>query len=225
MLQKSDTLLHILYIIAIVSEAITGALSAGKYRMDLFGVLFISLVTAIGGGTIRDIMLNMHPTTWVQHPEYVLLLCCFSMLAVKIPYFFAKFDRNLFLFLDAIGLISFSIIGVNKALGHDFSFVVCVIAGVITGVSGGMLRDILCNKIPLVFQKELYAIVSIVACMLYYVLCVYTDFPNILSVLITLIFGFGFRVIAIHYELSLPVFFFDESKVSKPTSKDKKNSK
>ncbi|STQ86682.1 trimeric intracellular cation channel family protein [Helicobacter muridarum] len=216
--------LQVLYIIAIVSEAITGALSAGKYRMDLFGVLLISLVTAIGGGTLRDIVLDMHPMTWVQHPEYVIMLCFFSMLTVMIPYFFARFDR-LFLLLDALGLISFSIIGVNKALEHDFGFVVCVISGVITGVSGGILRDILCNKIPLVFQKELYASVSIVACILYYVLCVYTNIPNIFSVLITLVFGFGFRVVAIHYKLSLPVFIFDESKSNDSISKDKKDSK
>lgn len=214
-------ILQILYIIAIVSEAITGALSAGRHRMDLFGVLLISLVTAIGGGTIRDIVLNMHPVTWVQHPEYVVMLCFFSMLTVTIPYVFARFDR-LFLLLDALGLIAFSIIGVNKALDWGFGFVVCVIAGVITGVSGGILRDILCNKIPLVFQKELYASVSIVACILYYCLYTYTDLPNIVAVLATLVFGFGFRVIAIRYKLSLPVFVFDESKVKKDDSKNEK---
>ena len=170
-------ILQILYIIAIVSEAITGTLAAGKHRMDLFGVLLIALVTAIGGGTIRDIVLNMHPMTWVKHPEYVIMLCFFSMLTVKIPYFFANLSK-LFLMLDAIGLISFSIIGVDKAMQHGFGFVICVIAGLITGVSGGIGRDILCNKIPLVFQKELYASVSIVACMLYYCLCLYTPLPN-----------------------------------------------
>ncbi len=214
-------ILQVLYLIAIVSEAITGALSAGKHRMDLFGVLLISLVTAIGGGTIRDIVLDMHPMTWVQHPEYVLMLCFFSMLTVMIPYFFAHFDR-LFLLLDALGLISFSIIGVNKAFTHDFGFVVCVIAGVMTGVSGGILRDILCNKIPLVFQKELYASISIVACILYYILCVYTELPNIIAVLSTLIFGFGFRVLAIHYKLSLPIFIFDEEKMKKHNNKENK---
>ncbi|RDU73389.1 trimeric intracellular cation channel family protein [Helicobacter aurati] len=216
-------ILQILYIIAIVSEAITGALSAGKYRMDLFGVLLISLVTAIGGGTIRDIVLNMHPMIWVQHPEYVIILCFFSMLTVMIPYFFARFDK-LFLLLDALGLICFSIIGVNKALGQEFGFIICVIAGVITGVSGGILRDILCNKIPLVFQKELYASISIVACILYYLLCVHTTIPNTFAILITLVFGFGLRVIAIRYKLSLPIFIFDEVKQKKLTHKDKKDS-
>ncbi len=202
-------ILQILYIIAIVSEAITGTLAAGKHRMDLFGVLLIALVTAIGGGTIRDIVLNMHPMTWVKHPEYVIMLCFFSMLTVKIPYFFANLSK-LFLMLDAIGLISFSIIGVDKAMQHGFGFVICVIAGLITGVSGGIGRDILCNKIPLVFQKELYASVSIVACMLYYCLCLYTPLPNEVSVIATLIFGFTFRMVAIKYSLSLPTFIFDE---------------
>ncbi len=204
-------ILQILYIIAIVSESITGALAAGRYKMDLFGVLLISLATAIGGGTIRDILLNMHPMTWVQHPEYVIMLCFFSMLTTHIPYFFANLSK-LFLLLDAIGLIAFSIIGVNKAMEHEFGFVICVIAGVVTGISGGILRDILCNKIPLVFQKELYASVSIVACVLYYFLYEYVPIPHDVSVIITLIFGFAFRVIAIHYKLSLPVFSFDEEK-------------
>lgn len=212
-------ILQILYIIAIVSESITGALAAGRYRMDLFGVLLISLVTAIGGGTIRDILLNMYPMTWVKHPEYVIMLCFFSMLTTRIPYFFANLSR-LFLLLDAIGLIAFSIIGVNKAVEYGFGFVVCVIAGVVTGISGGILRDILCNKIPLVFQKELYASVSIVACVLYYCLYFYTPIPNDISVVITLIFGFLFRVIAIHYELSLPVFSFDETKLPNDKEKD-----
>ncbi|RDU65714.1 hypothetical protein CQA53_06015 [Helicobacter didelphidarum] len=206
-------ILQILYIVAIVSEAITGTLAAGRYRMDLFGVLLIALVTAIGGGTIRDIILDMHPMTWVTHPEYVIMLCFCSMLTTKIPYFFASLNR-LFLMLDALGLIAFSIIGVNKAIEHiehEFGFIICVISGVITGISGGIVRDILCNKIPLVFQKELYASVSIVACILYYCLYFYTPLPNDISVIITLIFGFGFRMVAIHYKLSLPVFIFDEN--------------
>lgn len=214
-------ILQILYIVAIVSESITGTLAAGRYRMDLFGVLLIALVTAIGGGTIRDITLNMHPMTWVTHPEYVIMLCFCSMLTTRIPYFFANLSR-LFLLLDAVGLIAFSIIGVNKAISHDFGFVVCVISGVITGVSGGIARDILCNKIPLIFQKELYASVSIVACILYYCLYFYTPLPHDISVIITLIFGFSFRMIALHYGLSLPVFIFDEEENHK---KDDKNSK
>lgn len=216
-------ILQILYIIAIVSESITGALAAGRYKMDLFGVLLISLVTAIGGGTIRDILLNMHPMTWVKHPEYVLMLCFFSMLTTRIPYFFANLSR-LFLLLDAIGLIAFSIIGVNKALEHEFGFVICVIAGVVTGISGGILRDILCNKIPLVFQKELYASVSIVACVLYYCLYRYTSIPSDIVVIITLFFGFTFRVVAIHYELSLPVFSFDDTKLPHDKTKDTRSS-
>ncbi|MWV61973.1 trimeric intracellular cation channel family protein [Helicobacter saguini] len=212
-------ILQTLYIIAIVSESITGTLAAGRHKMDLFGVLLIALVTAIGGGTIRDIVLNMHPMTWVKHPEYVLMLCFCSMLTTKIPYFFASLSR-LFLMLDAIGLIAFSIIGVNKAIEHEFGFIVCVISGVITGISGGIARDILCNKIPLVFQKELYASVSIVACVLYYCLYFYTPLNADVSVILTLIFGFSFRMIAVKFKLSLPVFIYEDSK--KDIDKDSK---
>lgn len=202
-------LLLSVYIIAIIAEAITGALAAGKYKMDLFGVILISLVTALGGGTIRDILLDTHPLTWVVHPHYILLLICFSVLTMIVPYFIARFDKA-FLLLDALGLVAFSIIGVDKALSHDFGLIICIVAGVTTGVFGGILRDIFCNRIPLVFQKEVYAGVSIIACILYYLLLKHTSISKDISIIITLIFGFAFRSVAIYYKLGLPVFIYDE---------------
>ncbi|PAF45612.1 hypothetical protein BKH40_01655 [Helicobacter sp. 11S02629-2] len=203
-------ILFVLYIIAIIAEAITGALAAGRHKMDLFGVMLISLLTAIGGGTVRDVVLGSYPTTWVLHPEYVLMLCVVSLLTVAMPYFLARFGK-LFLLLDALGLVAFSIIGVDKALSLGHGIIVCVVAGVFTGVAGGILRDLLCNKIPLVFQKEVYAGVSIVTCILYYLL-LKTELNHTLIVIITLIVGFSFRALAIYYKLGLPVFNYDEEK-------------
>ncbi|PAF51841.1 hypothetical protein BKH43_00995 [Helicobacter sp. 13S00401-1] len=203
-------ILFVLYIIGIIAEAITGALAAGRHKMDLFGVMLISLLTAIGGGTVRDVILGSYPTTWVLHPEYVLMLCVVSLLTVAMPYFLARFGK-LFLLLDALGLVAFSIIGVDKALSLGHGIIVCVVAGVFTGVAGGILRDLLCNKIPLVFQKEVYAGVSIVTCILYYLLTK-TSLNHNLIVIITLVFGFSFRALAIYYKLGLPVFNYDEEK-------------
>lgn len=204
-------LLLVLYILAIVAESITGALAAGKYKMDLFGVMLISLVTAIGGGTIRDILLNMYPLTWVEHPNYIILLCSASIITTIIPSTILRFDKA-FLILDAIGLIAFSIIGVNKALEYGHGFLICVVSGMVTGVFGGVLRDILCNRIPLVFQREIYAGVSIASCVIYYVLHTYTHISNNSVIFITLVLGFLMRIVAIYYKLSLPIFVYDKNK-------------
>lgn len=203
-------LLTILYIVGISSEGMTGAIAAGRHKMDLFGVIFIALVTAIGGGSIRDILLEHHPLTWVAHPEYVVLICVCALLTTKIPAVVLKHE-SLFLTLDAIGLVVFSILGAMVAMDKDLGFVIAVSAAVITGVFGGILRDILCARIPLVFQKEIYAGVSIIAGALYYALIEFLGFGELLSTLITLTLGVGMRLLAIHYEWSLPIFSIKES--------------
>lgn len=204
-------LLTTLYIIGIASEGMTGAIAAGRHKMDLFGVMFIALVTAIGGGSIRDILLGHYPLTWVAHPEYVILICLCALLTTKIPKVITRLE-GLFLTLDAIGLVVFSILGARIALDENLGFIIAVSAAVITGVFGGILRDILCTRIPLVFQKEIYAGVAIFAGALYYVLIEYVKMNDLLASIITLLLGVGFRLLAIYYKWSLPVFSLDEKK-------------
>lgn len=202
-------LLTSLYIIGITAEGMSGALAAGRHNMDWFGVVFIACVTAIGGGSIRDVLFGHYPLTWVAHPEYLAIVCFAAILTTKIPYFVARFERT-FLVLDAMGLAVFSVIGARVGLDLHPSGAMAVTGAVITGVFGGILRDIFCARIPLVFQKELYASVSLLVGSLY-VLCdwIHTQYfeLNANFILIAcLSVGFVARLVAIRYHLGLPTF-------------------
>lgn len=196
-----------LYLIGITAEAMTGALAAGRLRMDLFGVVMIATVTAFGGGSIRDILLGHYPLTWVAHPEYLLLTTSAALLTIWIAPLMSRL-RMLFLMLDALGLVAFTIIGVKVAQSMGLGMPVAVLAGLITGIFGGVIRDLLCNRVPLVFQKELYAVVSLGSACLFLVLQ-QMAWPAWLITLLTLAAGFTVRMLAIRYQWHLPRFEYN----------------
>ncbi|WP_419534639.1 trimeric intracellular cation channel family protein [Endozoicomonas sp.] len=202
-------MLTVLYVIAITAEAMTGALSAGRRGMDPVGVIFVACCTAIGGGSVRDMLLGSYPLTWVETPMYIVITTVAAILTIFLQRYM-KHMFKVFLVLDAVGLITFSIIGAQKTLDLGHGYIIASVMAVITGVFGGILRDILCNNVPLVFRKELYASVALISIGFYFTLQLLEVNPTV-TVISTLVFGFIFRMIAVRLKLELPKFVYKES--------------
>lgn len=156
--------------------AVSGALAAIEKKLDPFGVLILAFVTAIGGGTIRDILIGSLPVAWLTNGAVMLVILC----AAAITWFFGgllrKLERVLLIF-DAVGLALFTLTGIKKGLLFGFDPPVCIALGTITATFGGVIRDVLLSRIPFVFQKEIYASASIAGGMIFQLLLTY--FPQI----------------------------------------------
>lgn len=199
-------LIYYLFVMGIVVEAMSGTLAAGEKQMDFFGVIVIATVTALGGGTIRDVLIGNYPLLWVDKPIYLL----YTTIAAAITIIAANHIRKiykLFLYLDALGLAAFSIVATEKGINLGLKPSIIVIIAMITGIAGGMMRDILCNNVPLIFRKELYAIVAMFGSIFYQVMF-YFDVDIIGIEIITLICTFGIRAAAIKWHIMLPQFNF-----------------
>ncbi|MDE1325270.1 trimeric intracellular cation channel family protein [Vibrio aestuarianus] len=200
-------LLSVLYIIGITAEAMTGALSAGRRKMDWFGVMLVASATAIGGGTVRDILLGHYPLGWVKSPEFLAITCLAGVLTTGLAKWVIKL-KGLFIRLDALGLIVFSIIGAKVAMSMGHHAMICMVAALVTGVFGGLLRDLICRQTPLVLHEELYASVSLVASGLYLTLLEF-GVNDVTSTIITLVVGYVLRMAAVRFKWRLPSFQLD----------------
>ena len=200
-------MLTFIYLVAITAEAMSGALAAGRRSMDIFGVAVVAFVTALGGGTVRDLILGHYPIGWTQHPPYIYLVIGAGLLTIVVAPYLHRLKRT-FLVLDALGLVAFSLIGCDVALQMNYPVAVVIMAGMITGIFGGILRDVLCAQVPVVFQREIYAIVSLAVCGLFLSLRA-LGVDQELNTVISFAAGLSLRLAAIYFSWSLPTFAYD----------------
>jgi uncharacterized membrane protein YeiH len=194
--------LNIIDILGTFAFAVSGAMSAMEKKLDAFGILIISFVTAIGGGTIRDILVGNLPVNWLQNNTAILIIFSAAVLSMLFGRHFRQLNKALFLF-DALGLGFFTIIGIEIGLKSGFSPGVCIALGTISACFGGVLRDVLLNKLPLIFHKEIYALACIIGGIVYYFMKKININEDISKVVCILLI-FAIRLIAYRFKLSLP---------------------
>ena len=198
-------LLFIIDILGTFSFAVSGAFLAMQKKLDPFGVLVVAFVTAIGGGTLRDIMIGNLPVSWLRNETATIVIFASVIATLFFGRFLRQFTTTLFLF-DALGLGLFTIIGIELGLEKQFSVGVCIALGTITACFGGVIRDVLLNDVPLLFRKEIYALACIAGGLIYFLfrkINIDTSLAKIICILII----FAIRVLAVRYKLSLPAFY------------------
>lgn len=193
---------ELLDVIGTLVFAISGALTAIYKKLDLFGVYCIAFVTALGGGTVRDVMIGRTPVGWMLDIDYVYIITIGFLLSIIFNRYLERLRISMLLF-DTIGLGVFTLIGLEKGIENGLNPVVCVILGTLTATFGGVIRDILCNEIPVLFRKEIYATLCIAGGILFFLLQELKLSDDIISPIVA-VFIITFRLIAFKYNWSLP---------------------
>ena len=200
--------LTIIDILGTFAFAISGASMAMQKRLDIFGVLICSFATAIGGGTLRDILIGDLPVKWLTNEVIILVILLGAGVTFISRLKVTRFSKALFLF-DSLGLGLFTMVGIQKGLDYGFSPGISIALGTITACFGGVIRDVLLNNVPLIFRKEIYASACIAGGLLYFLLLQFSLSGTIVQTacIITIVI---IRVIAVTFDLSLPSFYKQE---------------
>lgn len=193
---------YLLDLLGTLAFAISGVLTAMNKKMDPFGVFVIAFVTAVGGGTLRDVLIGQTPVGWMRDLNYVYIIAGGFIMAVILRKKLDKLRTSLFLF-DTIGLGVFTLIGLEKGLATELHPTICIALGTMTACFGGVIRDILCNEIPVIFRKQIYATICILGGVVYFAL-LHLQMPYDVVYLATPAIMIAARILVVHYKLSLP---------------------
>jgi len=195
-------------ILGTIAFAISGVLVAMEKKLDMFGVFIIAFVTAIGGGTLRDILIGNTPVLWMRDYSYILVVLGAVIFAVLFVNQLKYLRKTLFLF-DTIGIGLFTMVGVEKGLAAELLPIMCIALGTITACFGGVIRDILCNEIPVIFRKEVYATACILGAASYFIFRQFhfnTAYAYVGAILVTILI----RLLAVKFKITLPNIYKPE---------------
>tara|TARA_R110002049_G_scaffold150790_2_gene314018 strand:+ start:17323 stop:17928 length:606 start_codon:yes stop_codon:yes gene_type:complete len=197
----------IIDILGTIAFAISGVLVAMDKKLDLFGVFIIAFVTAVGGGTLRDVLLGNTPVLWMQEPVYLFTILTTVILSILFRKQLKYIRTSLFLF-DTLGIGLYTLVGVEKGVEAGFIPIICVALGTVTACFGGVIRDLLCNEIPVVFRREVYATACILGGFSYFLFIqfpIQTTYVHIISILVVIIL----RLLAVKFKIALPTIYRD----------------
>lgn len=199
------TLFHILDITGIIAFSISGSLVAMRKKLDPFGVFIIAFATSVGGGTLRDVLIGAQPVFWMKNIEYIFLIMASYIFAIIFRKKLKYLNKSLLLF-DAIGLGLYTIMGTEIGLKANFHPIIIISIATMTASFGGVIRDILCNEIPVIFRKEIYATAAVFGSITYLILN-HFDFNETITFISTSLMVIIIRLVAVLFKLSLPTFY------------------
>ncbi|MFV0506472.1 MAG: trimeric intracellular cation channel family protein [Bacteroidales bacterium] len=192
---------QIIFVVGTFAMSISGALTAMAKRFDAFGIFIIGFVTAVGGGTTRDILAN-RTVFWLKDTMYTYAILAGSLFAIIYRKKLNRLLKPLMVF-DTIGLAMFTVVGAEIGIKYELSIISCIILGTVTGCMGGIMRDIFVNEIPVIFRKEIYATVSIIGGAIYMVLY-YLNVPHTIAQFVPIFFIIIARTLIVRYKVSFP---------------------
>lgn len=195
-------LIYILDIIGTFAFAISGALVASKKEFDLFGVIIIAFVTAVGGGMTRDVLINAHPINWIGDLNYIWTILAAVVFTFLFKSKIAPLSKTMFLF-DTIGIGVFTMLGVQKGLSYHLHPFVAIVMGMVSSVIGGVIRDVLTNEVPLIFKKEIYASACLVGGTVF-LITYHFKAPESVQFFATIFTVILIRLVAVKFHLQLP---------------------
>lgn len=198
---------YLIDILGTIAFAISGVLIAINKKMDLFGILIIAFVTAVGGGTLRDILIGQTPVSWMQDITYTYVIIGASILAILFRNYINYLRTSLF-FFDTIGIGLYTLVGIEKGVSAELHPVICIALGTMTASFGGVLRDILCNEIPVIFRKEIYATACILGGVTYFLLKTFPIDGNLVFVISGMVV-IVVRLLAVKFKIGLPSIYKD----------------
>jgi uncharacterized membrane protein YeiH len=198
---------QVIDILGTIAFAISGVLVAMNKRMDPFGVLIIAFVTAVGGGTLRDTLIGQTPVSWMINMTYVYVILGATLFAILFKNYINYLRTSLFLF-DTIGIGLYTVVGIEKGLTIGLHPIICIALGTMTACFGGVIRDILCNEIPVIFRKEIYATACILGGLTYFLLSEFLSDSNFVFVIAGVVV-IVIRLLAVKLKISLPSLYKD----------------